>query len=90
MVERENGHPEEQYALIIMGTFKGQDNDRLKELCSENYCEVAIVPHNITKKFQPIDISVNRAAKAFIQNMYNEWFQMKSQHSKVEVSTTLK
>ena len=90
MVERENGHPEEQYALIIMDTFKGQDNDRLKELCSENYCEVAIVPHNITKKFQPLDISVNRAAKAFIQNMYNEWFQMKSQHSKVEVSTTLK
>ena len=74
MVERENGYPEEQYALIIMDTFKGQDNDRLRELCSENYCEVVIVLHNLTNKFQPIDISVNKAAKAFIQNMYNEWF----------------
>ena len=74
MVKRENGYPEEQYALIIMDTFKGQDNDRLRELCSENYCEVVIVFHNLTSKFQPIDISINKAAKAFIQNMYNEWF----------------
>ena len=27
-VKRENGYPEEQYALIIMDTYKGQDNDR--------------------------------------------------------------
>ena len=60
-----------------MDTFKGQDNDRLKELCLENYCEVVIVPHNLTKKFQPLDISVNKAAKAFIQNMYNKWFSNK-------------
>ena len=74
MVKRGNRYPDEQYALIIMDTFKGQDNDRLRELCSENYYEVAIVPHNLTKKFQPLDISVNKAAKIFIQNMYNEWF----------------
>ena len=57
-----------------MDTFKGQYNDRLRELCSENYCEVAIIPHNWTNKFQPLDIGVNKAAKVFIQNMYNEWF----------------
>ena len=43
MVKRENGYPEEQYAVIIMDTFKGQDNDRLKELClldplTSKYC----------------------------------------------------
>ena len=57
-----------------MDTFKGKDNDRLRELCSENYCEAVIVPHNLINKFQPIDISVNKAEKAFIQNMYNAWF----------------
>ena len=56
-----------------MDTFKGQDNDRLRELCSENYCEVVIVPH-LTNKFTPLDISIYKAAKAFIQNMYNKWF----------------
>ena len=73
-VKIENGYPEEQHSLVIMDTFKGQDNDTLKELCSENNCEVVIVPHNLTNKFQPLDISVNKAAKAFIQNLYNEWF----------------
>ena len=74
MVKRENRHPEEQYALIIMDTFKGQNNDRLREPCSENYCEVVTVPHNLANKFQPLNISVNKATKAFIQNMYNKWF----------------
>ena len=57
-----------------MGTFKGQDNDTLKELCSENNCEIVITPHNLTNNFQPLDISVNKAAKVFLQNQYNYWF----------------
>ena len=77
MVKRENGYSEEQYTLIIMDTFKGPDNDRLGERCLENYCEIVIGPHNLTFKFQPLDIIVNKAAKAFIQNMYNKWFSNK-------------
>ena len=73
-VKKENRYPNEQYSLIVMDNFKGQDNDKLKELCSQNNCEVVIGPHNLTHKFQPLDISVNKAAKAFIQNLYNEWF----------------
>ena len=41
MVKRENGYPEENNGLIIIDTFKGQDNDRLRELCSENYTPTA-------------------------------------------------
>ena len=33
-----------------MNIFKGQDNDSLKELCSETNCEIALVPHNLTNK----------------------------------------
>ena len=68
------GYPSEQHSLIIMDTFKGQDNDTLKELCAESNCDVVIVPHNLTNKFQPLDLSVNKAAKSFIQNKYNDWF----------------
>ena len=57
-----------------MDTFKGQDNAALKELCLDNNCAVVILLHNLTNKFQPLDISVNKAAKAFIQTQYNEWF----------------
>ena len=73
-IKHEKGYPSEQFSLIIMDTFKGQDNDTLKDLCRENNCAVVIVPHNLTNKFQPLDISVNKAAKAFIQNKYNDWF----------------
>ena len=63
----------ELHALIIMDTFKGQGKDILKKLCAENNCDVVIVPHNLTNKFQPLDLSVNKAAKLFIQNEYNDW-----------------
>ena len=33
-----------------------------------------IVPHNLTIKFQPLDLSVNKAAKSFIQSKHNDWF----------------
>ena len=61
----------EQHALIIMDTFKGQGNDTLKKLCAENNYDVMIIPHNPTNKFQPLELSVNKAAKSFIQNKYN-------------------
>ena len=57
-----------------MDTFRGQDNKVLKELFDENFCKVVIVPHNLTNKFQSLDISVNKPAKAFISNKYNSWF----------------
>ena len=61
-----------------MEKFKGQDNDTLKELCSEKKCEITIVQHNLTNKFQShnqiLDINVNTAAEVFIQNQCNDWF----------------
>ena len=57
-----------------MDTFKGQDNEAVLELCRKNNCEVIIVPHNLTIKFQPLDITANKPTKSFISNSYNEWF----------------
>ena len=81
-----------------MVTFKGQDNDTMKKLCVVNHCEIVIVPHNLTNKFQPLDISVNMAAKSYISIKYNEWFsnQVTSQllngrdPTQVKVSTRLR
>ena len=67
---RRKCYPLEQHALIIVDTFKGQDNDKLKKLCAENNCDVVIVPQNL--EFQPLDLSVNKATKSFIQNKYND------------------
>ena len=72
-VKGEKCIPKEQYYLVTIDTFKGQDNDIPKQLCRENFREVAIVPHNLNNKFQPLDIFV-KPGKALISNKYNSWF----------------
>ena len=49
--KEELGYPKEQYSLIVMDAFKGQDNAAIKKLCLKNDCELVIVPHNVTNKF---------------------------------------
>ena len=34
---------------------------------------MVIVPHNLTNKFQPLDISINQSAKKSISNKFNAW-----------------
>ena len=33
-----------------------------------------IIPHNLTNKFQPLDIIANKPAKSIIADKYNGWF----------------
>ena len=57
MDKEKQGYSKEQRCLIIIDTLKSQNNDILKELCSRNNCKVMIMPHNLTNKFQPMDIA---------------------------------
>ena len=70
----------------VMDTFKGQDNDTLRELCGENNCDVVILPHNLTNKFQPVNLLVKKVAEWVIQNKYNDWFadQVSTQQSRTD------
>ena len=46
-----------------MDTFKRQDNEEVAKVCRENNCFLIIVPHNLTNKFQPLDITLVRQQK---------------------------
>ena len=59
--------------LVIMDTFKGQDNEEVAKLCHENNFVSIIVPHNLTNKFQLLDITFNKPEKSFIKKKYNIW-----------------
>ena len=61
-------------SLIIMDTFNWQDNDEAAKICRENNCALIIIPHNLTNKFHPLDITVNKPAKSFIKDKYNMWY----------------
>ena len=54
-----------------MDTFKGQDNDEVAKLCHKNDGALIIVLHNLTNKFQLLDITVNKSPKSFIKDKYN-------------------
>ena len=43
----------------------------------ENYVFLVRVPPNITNLFQPLDLTVNGAAKAFIERYFTEWYSQK-------------
>ena len=68
------GYPDEQMSLIITDTFKGQDNDKVAKLFCKSNCALIIVPHILTNKFQPLDITVNKPAKSLIKDKYNMWY----------------
>ena len=57
-----------------MGTFNGQNNDATTNLCADNDCAMVIVPHNLTNKFQLLNITVNKPATCFISEKYCKWF----------------
>ena len=68
----ELGYPQEQFSLIIMDLFKGQDNKEIKSFCLENNCKIA--PHNFTNKLQPFDLTINLKANKFVFNQFNKWY----------------
>ena len=37
--------------LALVDSFKEQDNNGLRELCTKNNFEIVIVPHNLPNKF---------------------------------------
>ena len=80
-IKKEKKYPKEQHSLIIMDTFKGQDNDSLKELCSKNNCIVVIVPHNLTNKFQPPTLVLIRLQKRLFKINSTSGFLMRWQAS---------
>ena len=70
-----------QKALVIMDVFTGQMTTAVLEAFKEaNVCIVNVLA-NITKFYQPLDLTVNGYAKRFIKRKFNEWYsgQVKAQ-----------
>ena len=95
-IKVQKGYPKEQMSLVIMDTFKGQDNDDMRKFCAKNSCEIVIIPHNLTNKFQPLDRSVNKTPKYFISDIYNSWLanevlkQLRAGKAAADVQVSLK
>ena len=68
-------------ALVIFDRFKGQRTPRILSLLSSNNFLVAVVPGNCTDRLQPLDVSVNKFAKDFLRQKFQQWYADKISES---------
>ena len=66
----EINHP----ALLLMDVFRGQMTEPVLNKLRENGICLVRVPPNPTQLFQPLDLAVNGAAKAFMKREYTELY----------------
>ena len=59
--------------LVIIDMFEEEENIDLRELCVKNNYKIVIISHNLNNKFQPLDLSVNKAAKPYVSDKCNTW-----------------
>ena len=60
--------------LVILDEFKGQTTSRVLNLLQSHNLFYVIVPPNCTDRLQPLDVSVNRAAKQFLRKKFENWY----------------
>ena len=61
-------------ALVIYDAFCGQCTQKILEKLETNNVHVTIVPANCTDRLQPLDLSVNKAAKELLHKQFNAWY----------------
>lgn len=64
-------------ALVIMYNFKGQTTEAIPNLLEENNLLVNLLPANTSGNLQPMDISVNKPVKDYIQDCFEDWYANK-------------
>ena len=65
---------DDQVALAIFDEFKGQITQACADLLSRNNILFVLVPPNCTDHLQPLDATVNKAAKDFLRRKFQEWY----------------
>ena len=61
-------------ALVIFDRFRGQCTENILALLEAKHVFLAVVPANCTDRLQPLDVSVNKAAKEFLRSQFQEWY----------------
>ena len=68
------GLPLNHTALALFDVFKGQQTESVTSIFEANDITVVPIPANCTDRLQPMDLSVNKAAKDFQHKKFREWY----------------
>lgn len=85
--KREDLHLPSNYpCLVIFDNFKAQCTDSILAMLTDNNIYYVFIPANCTDRLQPLDLSVNKAAKNYLRNSFQEWYasQIKSRFDSSE------
>ena len=63
-----------QPALLIIDVFSGQVTKPVIDKMTENNIKLVKVPANMIRLFQPLDLTINGAAKAYMKKHFTEWY----------------
>ena len=72
-MEREKLELQTKAALTIMDVFKGQMTTPVLQKIASNNIQLVKVPPNLTHIYQPLDVTVNGAAKQFMKRKFVDW-----------------
>ena len=64
-------------SLVNFDCFKGQCTDQFLSLLKDNGIHILIVLANYSDRLQPLDISINKAAKEFLRRQFQDWYAAK-------------
>lgn len=65
---------DDQPAVAIIDNFKGQITEAVTSLLVTNNIHVCLIPANTTDLLQPMDIAVNKPAKDFLREKFQQWY----------------
>ena len=65
---------EDKPAVIMMDNFKGQITPTMNELLEQHNIHSCLLPPNTADHLQPMDLSVNKPAKAFLRGEFQKWY----------------
>ena len=68
-------------ALLILDVCRGQLTNEVVNEMKEHDIVMYQIPANMTHLFQPLDLTVNGSAKAFLKAKFTEWFPQKIEES---------
>ena len=57
-----------------MDIFKGQMTSEVLTILNDNDICLGNIPPNLTKHYQPLDLTVNGHAKRYLKNKFSTWY----------------
>ena len=63
----------DHFSLLIIDVFSGQMTEPVMSKFRDNHVKLVRVPPNMTHLFQPLDLTVNGAAKSYLKRRFTEW-----------------